>query len=133
MQGADEPSRQLVLQRVRNRIIEYLEVASSYDRQREYQAAAPVCVASEMIEQWADWVSDPADPAWAPPVFSEAERAAISRFHAVWNQVADDTPNPLPPLPETQRLPAWERLRCAAESALSVFHQRGRLPEAREI
>ena len=133
MKENDAPSPQISLQRVRNRIIEYLEVAISFDSQREYHANAPVSVPNEMINQWEDWVADPTSPLWAPPVISPAERAAIADFHAVWRKVADSTPNHLPPLEQTIELPAWERLRAAAECSLRVFQQRGRLPEDRAI
>jgi hypothetical protein len=127
-----EVSRQLALQRVRNRIIEYLELASSLAAQRRYQATAPVSVPNEVVNQWEDWVLDPAF-GWEPPVFSREEGAAIATFHQVWDEVARATPNPLPPLEETVLLPDWEKLRSAAESAARVFAYRGRLPEDEEI
>ncbi|MDF3065408.1 MAG: hypothetical protein K0R38_1009 [Polyangiaceae bacterium] len=37
-----EPTQQVVLQRIRSRIIEYPELASSFGDQREYQSVAPV-------------------------------------------------------------------------------------------
>lgn len=133
MQDDDSPTRQIVPQRIRNRIIEYLEVASSYDLQPQYQAAAPVSVPSEMIEQWADWVYDPRSPDYGPPVFSEEEHEAILTYHLVWDDVAEKTPNPLPILEETLRLSARIELRDAALQTLGVFMRRGRLPEDREV
>lgn len=127
------PSKQLVLQRIRNRIIEYFEVTGSFEEQHEYQLSAPVSVPKEMINQWEDWVSDPNSSDFSLPVFTSQERTAIGTFHAVWDDVAASTPNPLPPIDETHRLPAWERLRTAARAALRVFEDRGRLPEDEEI
>ena len=124
-----EEGEQLVLQRVRNRIMEYLELASSFERQRSYQAHAPVFVPSEVINQWEDWVDGPSMAAFVPPVFMPDEVAAMSSFHVVWETVANDTPVPLPDLERLVSLPSWMRLRDAAQAALQVFERRGRMPE----
>lgn len=51
----------IAIQRIRNRVIEYLELASSFDNQSAYQAAVPyIHVPNEIINQWEDWV----DPDW---------------------------------------------------------------------
>lgn len=134
MTTGDEPTRQLVEQRIRNRIIEYLRVASSFEEQREYQRNAPIAhVPNEMINQWEDWV--PVDPRGREQsdVYSNAEMAALGDFHAVWNDVATRTPNPLPRIDETLALPEWEELRRAAASALAVFEERGTFSEDVEI
>ncbi|MEZ4222601.1 MAG: hypothetical protein R3B13_16795 [Polyangiaceae bacterium] len=117
----------VVLQRIRNRIVEYLELASCFDDQREYQARSPVHVPNEVINQWEDWVRDPND--FAPPVFSAAECDAIKRYHAIWEDVANTTPVPLPSLEDCMHMPQWQRLREAALDALTVFRVRGRLSE----
>lgn len=130
------PSDQIVLQRIRNRIMGYLEVASSFDEQRQYQANAPdgVSVPNEMMNQWEDWIPDRETFAdFAPPVYSHEEQEALRSFHLIWADVAGITPNPLPPLEETLRLPQWELLRAAAESTLRVLEKRGFLPEEQEI
>jgi hypothetical protein len=123
-----EPSGQVVRQRIRNRIVEYLELASSCDAQRAYQTAVQVSVPNEVINQWEDWVPGPTDRAFAPPVFSPAEQEAIASFHEVWEEVATTTQSPLPQLEEVLALPAWERLRGAAAAALQIFMARGKLP-----
>jgi len=128
-----EPSRRVVEQRIRNRIIEYLELASSYEMQRDYQARAPVSVPSEVINQWEDWVHRPDFPPITSPVFSREEREAIAAFHQTWNAVADSTPNLLPSIEETLALPQWRELATAAARALQAFGVRGRLPEDREV
>jgi hypothetical protein len=123
------PSPRLVDQRVRNRIIEYLELASSFEVQLEYQAVAPVSVSNEVINQWEDWVrADPAMIEWSD-VYVADEVAALAAFHEVWNAVADVTPNPLGPIADVQTDPAWHRLRQAALTALAVFERRGSLSE----
>lgn len=125
-----EPTRQVVLQRVRNGIIDYFELTSSFDDQREYQSRVPaVHIPHEIINQWEDWVSGPLDPALVEPVFSTSERSAIGRFHAVWDDVVKGTPNPLPRLDDLFVTVEWQRLRDAAFAALQVFLVRGKLSE----
>jgi len=126
------PSRQLVAQRVRNRIIEYLELASSFDKQLEYEHAVPINVPLEIINQWED--SNPESIAdIGEPVFDSHESEAIAAFDRIWNQVAAATPDPLPPLRALQQSSQWNVLRGAAEVALLVFLKRGRFPEEVEI
>jgi hypothetical protein len=126
-------SEKLVLHRVRNRIMEYLETASSFEAQRLYQMKVAVSVPNEMVNQWEDWVPDPSDDAFKSPVFSKEEREALLSFHQTWVGVAESLPSSLPPLDETLRLPQWHRFRVSAEAALRVLAKRGRLPEEEEI
>ena len=126
----EEVSRIVLAQRIRNRIIEYLETASSFEEQLEYQAAAPIAfIPAEMINQWEDWVHDPNDAFFAEPVFSPAEQDAIKAFNGVWDSVADDTPDPLPELSVLMETEPWQRLQEAAMRALEVFRRRGKFDE----
>lgn len=127
------PSERILLQRVRNQLIDYLEVASSFRAQREYQEQAPqVQVSLEIIEQWADWVG----PDWAQqftsPVFSESERQAIAQYQLRWDALRKCLPEPMPPLSEIQKNPVWEELRYAASAAYACFVRVGRLSESEE-
>ncbi len=128
------PSHQVVSQRIRNRIIEYLEVACSFEKQRAYQRSVPhVGVPSEMINQWEDWVDWERLATYLPPAFSPDEHRALTRFHAMWELIAAEVPDPLPVLEETLKLPAWMRLADEAQAALSVLVVRGKMPEDHEI
>jgi len=119
-----------VLLRVRNRLIEYLEVAASFDEQREYQRRAPgVNVAGEVLHQWEDWLTEDWPQRYAGPIFSEAERAAMTAYHAVVDPLAKGAVAPSLSLEQVQELPQWQGLRAAAENTLAVFMQRGKLPE----
>lgn len=129
------PSQLLVEQRIRNRIIEYLELASSFEAQRDYERNTIAFVPHEMIELWADW--NPVDqsrwPGRLTAPYSPDEVDAMVAFHKEWEWVIAHTPNPMPNLAEAQQLPAWDRLRRAAAEALEVFEHRGRLPEDQEV
>ena len=126
-----EPTHRVVLQRVRNRIIEYLELASSFEEQRTYQSRVPVSVPNEVINIWEDWFSG--DNELVGPVFTREERDALDAFHRTWQNVAHSAPDPLPALTEVQSLPAWGELRASAADALLVLGRRGKLSEDHEI
>ncbi len=93
-------SEQLVEQRVRNRIIEYLELAASAENQRTYECNVPIAVVpEEMIEHWSDLmngahIDDVLAEEWI--VFSDAEKKAIRDFHSVWLATSEGTPMPMP-------------------------------------
>ena len=129
----EEVSESTIKYRIRAQIIWYLETASSSAEQRKYEkglrdADAPGNVPNEMINQWEDWV-DIDDLDWyGEPHFSEDEKTAIARFHAVWDEVAEATPEPMPDtIEELIGTPAWQRLESGAREALQVFMSRGYL------
>jgi len=126
-----ELSQQLLHQRIRNRIIEYLELAASADEQREYERRAPMAhVPNEMINQWEDWVNGDDLDWYGPPIFSDDERHALRSFNSVWLAVADETPDPMPSSIELLLgTPVWARLMAEAQAALMVFEKRGRFDE----
>lgn len=99
-------------------------------QQRDYQANVPyVSVPNEVINQWEDCFVVEDYERYGQRPYTREEGEALVAFHAVWEHVADSTPDPLPDLETTQRLPAWGRLRQAAEQALEVLQGRGKLPE----
>lgn len=130
----DQPSRRVVEQRVRNRIIEYLQLASSFEEQRKYERNAPafVDIPGEVIEQWADWGA--VDPQRGPisDVFTAEEVAAMKEYDRVWDDVADRLDWPVGGIAAAQQLPEWDELRRAATAALVPFERRGRMPEDEE-
>ena len=120
----------VLLQRVRNRLIEYLEVAASFEAQQAFLAQSPdLDVPNEIVQQWSDWVS----PDWRneliAPVFSEHEIVAIHQFQTIWQAIAQDLVQPLPALGILQQSPLWEKLRFCAAQTLHIFMTRGRLSE----
>ena len=79
--SSPRPSERVLLQRVRNQLIDYLEIAASFEAQRDFQFQAPEThVATEVLEQWADWVSPNWQQELKTPTFSEARK---KRHHAV--------------------------------------------------
>lgn len=134
MDTMDDPSPMLLAQRVRNGIICYLEIVSSYEEQQAYERNVPIAdVPAEVICMWADSVDGDQLGWFTEPAFSPSEQAAIREFHAVWKGVIEDTPQSLPALSELIGTEPWERLRIAAEAALAVFNVRGKLFDEPEI
>lgn len=130
---AERPSDRVIEQRVRNSLIEYFELASSFGAQQEYERDAPIAyVPYEVIEQWADWVPHLDLYLADSGAYSSAETEEIRRFQVVWEATTKAVPDDYPTLAHVQAMPAWEELRQAAESALAVFARRGRLPEDHE-
>lgn len=131
----DKPSRRVVEQRVRNRIIEYLELASSFEAQQVYERDVPIVhVPYEVINQWKDWVhKDPREDRDLSDVYDGAEVEAMCQFHAAWDDAVSAVSEDFPLLSEVQALPEWYRLREAAASALSVFMRRGKMSEDHEV
>lgn len=125
-----DPSTRLVHQRIRNRVIEYLELASSYADQTEYQRNVPIAnVVHEVINQWEDWVNrDPTEIDWAPGVFSEEELVVMTSFHDTWETVIARTRG-VNTLTEAHETVAWADLRAAAAAARMVFEHRGQMSE----
>lgn len=131
---SEEPSERVIEQRVRNRIIEYFELASSFAAQTEYERAVPmVHVPFEVINQWEDWApQDPRAVLDFSAVYTAEEVDALTRFHVVWDETSKAVSDDYPSLHVVQAMPAWERLRLEAETAVAVFARRGTLPENHE-
>ncbi|HTD06386.1 hypothetical protein [Undibacterium sp.] len=120
----------VVLLRVRNHIIEYLEVAASFDEQREYQRKSPgVNVPAEVLHQWEDWLTEDWQQRYTGPAFSDAERLAMLKYQQIIAPLADGALEPLPALEHLHAMPQWLGLRAAATEILAVFMLRGKLPE----
>jgi hypothetical protein len=131
--SSPRPSERVLLQRVRNQLIDYLEIAASFEAQRDFQTQAPEThVATEVLEQWADWVSPNWQEELKTPTFSEQERNAITLFQSVWQDTHNTLVRPLPALAYIQLAPAWQQLRVAAEDCLRVFMLRGKLSDVEE-
>jgi hypothetical protein len=131
----DKPSARVVEQRLRNRVMESLELAASFEEQSRYELAAPIVhVPYEVINGFEDGVIS--DPRTDPKVFSVYtvdEVAALGKYYDAWNVVADALSDDFPPLAEVQSLPEWSDLREVAQATLAVFNRRGRLSEDREV
>jgi hypothetical protein len=132
--ASDQPSDRVAEQRVRNRVIEYLELTASFEAQQEYERDVTIAhVPYEVINQWEDWVGhDPRSNPDISAVYDGREVEAMCQFQSAWDVVVAVVPDDYPPLSEVQALPEWEKLRTTAEAAVNVFMRRGKMPEDHE-
>ncbi len=134
-QGDDRPSGRVLEQRVRNRVMEYLALAASYEEQQQHEAAAPIVHApDEVINQWEDnFPRGLEQDLERATVYGTNEVEALRHVRDAWESACHAAPEVYPPLRDVQVLPEWKQLRRAAEAALTVFEERGVMPEDREV
>jgi hypothetical protein len=126
----DDVDQKLVLQRVRNRRIDALDLAASISGQLEYQKKVPlVNVPNEVIHQWEDWLNNGDRLDLNDPAYTAAEMEALVGYHAVWLEVCKATPSWLPPLEDLVSDQNWLKLSKAAQHALNIMMIRGPLPD----
>ena len=76
-------TKQIVLQRIRNRVIELLEV---------YSDNAEAEMAHSLLVHWADWVESEAPAHFKLPVFTLEEVKSIGKTYGAWEHVEYSTP-----------------------------------------
>jgi len=116
----EEISRQLLYQRLRNRVIELLEMYSSLENIASFGAY-------EMINMVDDWL--PLDYNKAPKVFTETEQELIAEFIRLMSNASDATDSNTSNLEWLKASVEWNRLFEFAQKALTVFSERGRFSE----
>ena len=79
---SSQATDQLVLQRIRNKVIELLE-AYSDNSQPE--------LAQSLLEHWGDWVESEVPAHFISPVFTSDEKDAITQTHRAWKTVQYST------------------------------------------
>lgn len=109
----------LLQQRIRNRLIDYFEIASSLDLIASFGAF-------EIINMWDDLVVDPEFS--DEPVFSPFERKAIQVIGEILSRCAAETEQDVFCASTLAKSQSWQQLRDAATAALSEFQKRGRFP-----
>jgi hypothetical protein len=121
------PSALVVSQRIRNRVIEYLESVVSY------QPDPPAFDLNELLNQWNDWVPDQVTLAAFPnPTYSAREAELLVAVGVEWNDLCDVTPKTISDEVAVLHLPGWQKFCAAAQYALLELKVRGRLSESQE-
>lgn len=124
----DPRTHQVAVQRMRNRIIDALLTASSFDEQRESQEAVFYeCISRWILTEYEDCAGEVAAEDLGPPIFTPEELEAMARFEKVWEKVNAWLPEPPPPLAELYDKPEWQLLADAATEAHGIFMRRGRM------
>jgi hypothetical protein len=122
----ENPSETLINQRIRNRIIEALEIYLSIEFQERFGL-------DEVINIWEDWVDNERMPEYTEPVFTKQEQFAITNFHKQWEKVCKNTPQIMPSVKAMIEDKNWIQLINIAEETLKILLLRGRLSEEVEI
>jgi hypothetical protein len=123
-------TQQVRLQRARNCLIGYLELAANIQLQKQLSDAD---IVNEVIEQWADWVSPNWRDEFISPVFSIYECAAVNTFQTAWEGFHTAIPTPRPSIAQAEHDTTWIAFTQAAQLCLNVFLERGRFSETQEI
>lgn len=120
----DEISNQLLYQRLRNRVIELLELYSTFEDIAQFGSF-------ETIEKVFDWL--PIDFDIVPLVFSEQEKETVIGFIRLVGEASDATQENTWDVDYFRSSKEWCQLRHFAESALQTFLARGRFSEDEEV
>ena len=116
----DGISQQLLYQRLRNRVIEALDLYCSFDDLAKLGAFSAI----NMVEDWL-----PLNYEAAGTVFDQKEKNSVSEFIRRFNVAADATDADIWSNASFESAPEWVRLSETAKNAFIVFSERGRFSE----
>lgn len=122
----DKQTEQLQYQRIRNRIIELLEIMTSFSEQEKLGA-------DEVVNMWQDWVDDERLHNYIEPVFSTEEQCSLAKFNTTWQEVTDRFPQFMPGIADLRTNKDWLHMMHEANTTLQSFNLRGKLSEEIEI
>jgi hypothetical protein len=115
------PPAQVIEQRARNRLIEWLEMLVAYE------ADPPPFDLNEVLNQWEDW--SPRNCAYPAPTYTPRETEKLSLVAIAWGDFCDATPGRISSEPSELLKPEWAKLVSAGLTALLELQLRGRLSE----
>jgi hypothetical protein len=124
-----QPSRQVLEQRLRNRIITYLEVVV------EFEDYHPPFSMNELMNQWEDYVGieHPVDPMrYREPTSTSEEREAALAVNANWEALSAATPQTITNEVAVLRTAEWREFLSVCSWALGRLRLRGPLSEDEE-
>lgn len=114
-------NRTVVEQRVRNRIMEYLEIIS------EYSSSPPPWDLNETLNQWED--RNPEGTHYPSPTYTERERVALMNVSKVWNLLCKATPQTISDENKIIETCEWKVFTQNSKVAFKILLERGRLSE----
>ena len=119
-------SKRLIEQRVRNRLIDYLEAVVDYERD------SPLFDLNEVVNQWEDWVTHPLLANQFPqPVYTILESRLLRAVDRAWEEFCSATAQSI--LESSIHSVEWSAFVSSSLAALNVLRERGRLPEDEEL
>ena len=100
--------------RIRQNVLNVLELWSSKEEQLEYQKNVPIAqVSTELFCQWSDDTYHPESRQFKL-AFDEMEREILADFDKTFNYVSDKTPNNLPDIADFIKTTEWKIVNEAA-------------------
>ena len=124
--------QKIVSQRIRNRNIEYFELASDENELIEYQKKVPyINVLTEFINQWEDFFCiDGVSKGWyVNPTYTDEEVATLISFHKVWDRIFSELPESIDNIQDYLSSKWWPPIKESASRSLAIFLKRGKLSE----
>jgi len=104
--------------RIRQNVLNVLDLWSSKEEQLEYQKNVPIAqVSAELFCQWADDSYHP-DSRQFKMAFNEKEREVLTYFDKTLNFISEKTPNNLPDIVEFVKTNEWQIVNQAAIDAV---------------
>lgn len=122
----DEISDTLLKQRLRNRIIEVLDMLSDSDDTIKKLGT------DEAMECWFDFVDEEKIDFYDEPIFTGPEIMAIKELHQLIGVSYDSVPSTWNPS-DVALCESWAKIVAAANMAFNLFQKRGFLDEESEI
>ena len=125
MEEDPAPSPKVIEQQVRNRQLEWLEMAA------EVESDPPPFDLNEVINQWFDWNPDvPCLDAYAAPTYTEREAERLVEVGRALNRLCAATPSTIADDWATLATPEWASVVALSKQALVEMLLRGRLSES---
>ena len=104
--------------RIRQNILDTLDLWSLKDKQLEYQKNVPIAqVSAELFCQWADDFYHP-ESVHFKMAFNEKEKEILADFDKIFNQISDGAPNDLPDIADFVKTDEWQIVNQAAIETL---------------
>jgi len=120
----DEDNQQLLCQRLRNRVIEVLDLYCSFDDLAKFGAFEAINMADDFL---------PVDYEIAPKVFSQKEKDTVADFVKLLETASDATDLDISNVAGFESSSEWVQLCQAAKQAVLIFSERGRFSEDFEV
>ncbi|PHN07141.1 hypothetical protein [Flavilitoribacter nigricans] len=104
--------------RIRQNVLDILDLWASKDHQLKYQESVPIAqVSAELFCQWADDLYHPESTQFKM-AFSEKERAILTDFDKKFNYISDNTLKNLPDIENFVKTSEWKFINQAAIETL---------------
>ncbi|WP_143434817.1 hypothetical protein [Hymenobacter roseosalivarius] len=127
----DNPSPQIIMQRVRNLILEYVKTVAGYK-----MGDMPGLM--EVFCMWEDFVAHPLEfyfQQFEEPVYTLSEKMSLKEVDEAWKMWGDTVTDEMLYENELDVLatPEWMAFSAAAARAMAIMAKRGKLPEDHAI